>query len=125
MISISASLASAIFSKAYGKEICFDSRVFSIPMDEVCNYFYWRQLDATRNAIQMAGHEYFSHKQLQNKSCNEIQEMLFKEKNINFNDYSTVRKRGFCVINGVVDFKIPIFSKNRNYIEKFVNIKED
>ena len=29
----------------------FDSRAFVLPESEVCNYFLWRQQDATRNAI--------------------------------------------------------------------------
>jgi len=124
MISISASLASAVFSRLYGKNVCFDSRVFSVPQDEVCNYFIWRQVDATRNAIQMAGREYYSHKEMQNKSCNEIQEMLF-QKGINFNDYPVQRKRGWCVVDGVLDFNIPIFSQDRPYIEKHVYCRED
>ena len=73
----------------------------------------------------MAGREYFLHKQMQKKSCNEIQEMLFKEKGVNFNDYSIIRKRGFCVINDILDTNIPIFSKNRDYIEKHVYLRED
>lgn len=125
MISISASLAAAVFSQLYGRNVCFDSRVFSIPHDEVTNYAIWRQVDATRNAIQMAGREYFSHKQLQGKSCNEIQEMLFQEHGVNFNDLPTARKRGFCIVNGEVDLDIPIFSKNREYVDRFVYIRED
>jgi len=125
MISISASLASAIFSRLHGKNICFDSRVFSVPQDDVTNYFLWRQIDATRNAIQMAGREYFSHKDLYQKNCSMIQEMLFQKHGINFDKYPVVRKRGFCVINGVVDLEIPIFSKDRVYVEQHVNIRED
>jgi tRNA(His) guanylyltransferase len=125
MISISASLASSVFSRLYGKNVSFDSRAFSLPQDDVCNYFLWRQIDATRNAIQMAGREHFSPKQLFEKSCNNIQEMLFTEHQINFNDYPIIRKRGFCVIKGEVDDQIPIFSQDRNYIEKWVNVRED
>lgn len=125
MISISASLASSRFSRIYGKDVCFDSRCFSIPQDDVCNYFYWRQLDATRNAIQMAGREYFSHKQLKNKSCNNIQEMLFQNYGVNFNDYPVVRKRGFCIVKKELDLEIPLFNKDRDYIEKWVYIRED
>ena len=125
LISISASLAASIFSRIYGKNVCFDSRCFSIPQDEVCNYFIWRQIDATRNAIQMAGREYFSHKELYKINCNGIQEKLFQEKEINFNDYPTIRKRGFCIIDGEVDFEIPIFTKDRNYIERWVYVRED
>lgn len=72
----------------------FDSRCFNIPKEEVTNYFYWRQLDATRNSIQMVGQAIFSHKELQNKSCNDIQNMLLTEKDINWNDLITYKKRG-------------------------------
>lgn len=124
MISISASLASAVFSRLHGGNVCFDSRVFSVPQDDVANYFIWRQIDATRNAIQMAGREYYSHKELNNKNCNVIQEMLF-QKGINFDKYSVVRKRGFCIVDDKVDLKIPVFTKNHEYIEKFINVRED
>lgn len=125
MISISASIAAATFSQIYGKVVAFDSRVFSIPQDDVVNYFLWRQIDATRNSIQMAGREYFSHKEMHLKNCNMIQEMLFQSHGINFNDYPVIRKRGFCLVNGELDKEIPIFSKDRGYIEKFVNVRED
>jgi tRNA(His) 5'-end guanylyltransferase len=125
MISISASLASAVFSRLHGKNICFDSRVFSVPQDDVTNCFLWRQIDATRNAIQMAGREYFSHKQLFQKSCSQIQEMLFQKEGINFDKYPVVRKRGFCILKGEVDLNIPIFSKDRKYVDDFVYIRED
>jgi tRNA(His) 5'-end guanylyltransferase len=42
----------------------------------------------------MVGQANFSHKELQNKSCDDIQEMLFKEKGINWNNYSSFCKRG-------------------------------
>ena len=124
MISISASLASSVFSQLHGRNICFDSRVFSLPQDEVTNYFIWRQIDATRNSIQMAGREYYSHKELTNKSCSMIQEMLF-QKGINFDKYPTVRKRGFCIVDDQVDLEIPIFTKDREYIEKHILVRED
>lgn len=124
MISISASLAAAEFSKIYGSNVCFDSRCFSMPQDDICNYFIWRQVDATRNAIQMAGREHYSHKELTNASCNEIQELLW-QKGINFNDYPVVRKRGFCIIKNEVDLVIPEFTKDRDYIEKHVFVRED
>jgi len=125
IVSVSASIASAVFSFEVERIACFDSRTFNIPHDEVCNYFIWRQIDATRNAIQMLGQEHFSHKQLYHKSCSEIQEMLFVEKGINFNDLSTIRKRGFCYIDGKLNEEIPIFSKDRKYVEKHVYIRED
>ena len=81
---------------ACAKGAMFDARCFSIPKEEVCNYFLWRQNDCTRNSIQMVARANFSHKQLQNKSCDELQEMLWQEKNINWNDFETVKKRGSC-----------------------------
>ena len=126
------------------KGAMFDARCFNIPKEEVCNLIYWRQLDATRNSIQMVGQANFSHKELQNKSCNMIQEMLFAEKGINWNDYPTYLKRGSCCIkttiqnpnvdikDGVypksiwmIDLDIPIFKGDgRNYIDKLVFIGE-
>ena len=73
----------------------FDCRVWQVPTkEEVCNYLIWREADAVRNSIQSAGQAYFSHTSLQGKNQNEIQEMLFQEKNINWNDYSVAEKRG-------------------------------
>lgn len=76
----------------------FDCRCFNIPKEEVTNLIYWRQLDASRNSIQMVGQANFSHKELQNKSCNDIQNMLMTQKGINWNDLPTYQKRGSCCI---------------------------
>ena len=127
------------YCRAQEKGAMFDARCFSIPKEEVCNYFQWRQNDCTRNSIQMVAQANFSHKQLQNKSCDELQEMLWQEKNINWNDFEIVKKRGSCCTktgrHTVVDMKtgeqkdrlvweidteIPIFTQDRNYIERFV-----
>lgn len=125
--------------KAFLKGAMFDARCFSIPKEEVCNYFIWRQQDATRNSIQMVAQANFSHKQLQNKSCDELQEMLWQEKNINWNDFEIVKKRGSCCTktgkHTVIDMKtgeqkdrlaweidedIPIFTQDREYIERWI-----
>lgn len=74
----------------------FDARCFNIPKEEVTNYFYWRQLDATRNSIEMVGQANFSHKELHKKSCNMIQDMLHEQKGINWNDFTVPEKRGTC-----------------------------
>ncbi|MEE1303252.1 MAG: tRNA(His) guanylyltransferase Thg1 family protein [Bacteroidales bacterium] len=116
----------------------FDARCFNIPEDEVTNCFVWRQQDATRNAIQMLGQCNFSHKELQHKSCNDIQDMLMTQKGINFNDMPVEFKRGVCCVKNrivcepygnrmlvndptggewVLDKNIPIFTQERDYIE--------
>lgn len=113
----------------------FDARVFSIPEKEVCNYFIWRQKDATRNAIRMLGQTHFSHKKLEEKSCDDIQDMLFLEKQINFNDMPVEFKRGVCCYRKetpcierktgykkewVLDKECPIFTQDRNYVEQHI-----
>lgn len=119
----------------------FDSRVFNVPKEDVANYFVWRQQDATRNSIQLAGQSQFSHRELDDKSCNQIQDMLFCEKGINWNDFRTPCKRGTCCVKKVVDVPamnnssmkvqrrkwvvdndIPIFSKNPDYINSLICI---
>ena len=87
-----------IYQKAAEKGAMFDARCFNIPKEEVTNLIYWRQLDASRNSIQMVGQANFSHNELQNKSCNDIQDMLMLQKNINWNDFPTYQKRGSCVV---------------------------
>ena len=87
-----------ILMNARQKGAMFDARVFNIPKEEVANLIYWRQLDATRNSIQMVGQANFSHSELQNKSCNVIQEMLFQKRDINWNDFPTHLKRGSCCV---------------------------
>ncbi len=130
------------YLQALEKGATFDARCFNIPVEEVTNCFIWRQQDATRNAIQMLGQCNFSHKELQNKSCNDIQDMLMTQKGINFNDMPTAFKRGVCCIknhmvcepygnrmlcknvpdgNWFIDTEIPIFTQDRNYIEDILN----
>jgi tRNA(His) 5'-end guanylyltransferase len=122
------------YEKAGSKNVAtFDSRVFVLPKEEVCNYFIWRQQDCVRNSINGLGQVFFSHKELQNKNTDTIQEMLFQEHIINWNDYPTVQKRGFCVFYDTsldnpawcVDKEIPIFTSDRNYINRFVFLDEN
>lgn len=136
-------LAHNVYFKKFNAAM-FDSRVFTIPKEEVCNYFIWRQQDSTCNSIQSVGQANFSHKELHGKSCNNIQDMLMIQKGINWNDYATTLKRGSCCIKvddglteydetgnicgytkrskWIIDNEIPIFSQDRNYIEKLINV---
>lgn len=127
----------SVYCEASRKGAMFDARCFNIPKEEVANLIYWRQLDATRNSIQMVGQANFSHKELQNKSCNQIQDMLMTQKGINWNDLPSYQKRGSCCIKEeycfddsirsrwIVDNDIPIFKgDNRKYIEDLIYIGE-
>lgn len=132
---------------AVDKGAMFDARCFNIPKEEVTNLIYWRQLDASRNSVQMVGQAYFSQKELQDKSCSDIQDMLMT-KGVNWNDFPVYQKRGSCCIknkiviesNGVtadvylrdtsksankwiIDTNIPIFKgEGREYIDKLVYV---
>jgi tRNA(His) 5'-end guanylyltransferase len=105
MASVSASLATAFFNiRRYGRGHItdnlptFDSRVFVIPdRTEVANYFIWRNNDAARNSINMVGQSLFSHKELQGKGCNEVQEMIF-QKGINWSEYDQNLKNGRLIV---------------------------
>lgn len=146
MCSVSAGIATAAFNTEYYDRDSmgvFDSRVWTIPDPvEVANYFIWRQNDATRNAISMAAQAQFSHKSLQRLSSDQLQEKLFSEAGINFNDYPIRHKRGAAVYKekqmrelggleggscrggpqfvertvAVVDKEIPIFSQS-NFLQ--------
>lgn len=121
----------------------FDARVFSIPKEEVCNCLIWRQQDATRNSIEAVGQAFFSQRQLHKKNQSDIQEMLWSQHGVNWNDFPTELKRGSCCIKQciqtpmddprnpgqqiivnrrkwVVDHEIPIFTQDRDYIEKLL-----
>ena len=126
------------YQKALDKGAMFDARCFNIPKEEVANLIYWRQLDATRNSIQMVGQANFSHQELQNKTCNMIQDMLHEQKGINWNDYSTVCKRGTSCFyteveyeDGVrraewfIDENMPILKgDDRNYVDNLILVGE-
>ena len=129
---------------AVNKGAMFDARCFNIPKEEVTNLIYWRQLDASRNSIQMVGQAHFSHKELEGKSCSNIQDMLMEQKGINWNDFRTYEKRGSCCIKRdvevdlspgqgtsyrsewFVDLDIPIFKGDgRAYIDKLIVFDEE
>ena len=152
IVSIAASMATMAFNRAFttlaareGDAVyCekagfaqFDCRAFNLAKEEVANYLYWRQADATRNSIQMVGQANFSHRDLQNKSCSEIQDMLMLQRGINWNNFPVQQKRGSSCIKEyqaedgisrnrwIIDKEIPIFTgDDRSYIEDLIYVGE-
>lgn len=152
--SVSASMATLAFNSFFAENVdktapenevyqfcknkaLFDSRVFNIPKEEVGNCLLWRQRDATRNSILSIAGSFFPLKQMHGLNGKQLQEKLFQDKGINWNDYPTTQKRGSCCIkveyekkdnessevlckrsNWVIDNEIPIFSEDWDYIEK-------
>lgn len=143
MVSVSASMATARFNEAFRKHdpdkelATFDSRAWVLPHDEVTNYFLWRQQDAMKNSISMVAQAHFPHKELQGLDGKQLQDKLFVEKGINWNDLPVWQKRGVCITNQIyfkgearrrkwdVDCDTPIFSQNRDYINQYVYLDKD
>lgn len=151
MLSVSAARAASAMTKqskeVFGKddlEIEFDCRINPYPIDEVVNVFWWRQMDATRNAISMQAHAVASAKECHGKNSKQLQELIFEKSGINFSKLPTEQKRGRCVVKKkettivnvrgvetpierykwVVDTEIPIFHENKSYIEKYLYGKD-
>ena len=70
------------------------------------------------------------------KNNSQVQDMLMLEKGVNWNDLPTWMKRGSCVMQVpgwsetmsspgyFVDNEIPIFTQDRNYINKWLTVEE-
>ena len=103
----------------------FDARAFNLPKDEVVNCIYWRQLDAIRNSIQMCGHTYFSHKELENKSCEDIKQML-EEIGQPWENLSFAYQRGRACYRDenqkwIIDKHMPVLKgEERDYLERLI-----
>lgn len=130
---------SMVYDKAIQNGAMFDARCFNIPKEEVTNLIFWRQVDATRNSIQMVGQANFSHKELQGQTCNDIQNMLLTMKDINWNDLPVDCKRGTAcrkvsktlnaggtpmeVSMWELDYDMPILrGENRAYVDNLIYI---
>jgi len=111
------------YNRAVEQGALFDSRCFNIPISDVCNCILWREKDAERNSINSLGQSMFSHKDLQNKTTSQVQDMLMEKYGINWNNLSTVEKRGTAVIKNdkgewFIDDEMPILTgEGRNYVE--------
>lgn len=117
------------------KGAVFDARAFTLPFEEVTNYFYWRQADAMRNSVETVGRANFSHNQLHKVNTEGIIKMLKLEAGVDYDVLSVPQKRGVCCIKTkmpsftpdghpvmktvwVTDVNIPVFKGDgREYIE--------
>lgn len=101
LCSVSASIMTACFNDRRLERprpsvpATFDARVFTIPdRTEVINYFLWRQRDCVRNSIMSTAQAHFGHKWLHGLNTDQIQDLLWKEAGINWNDQPDGFKRG-------------------------------
>ena len=153
LVSVTASMATAYFNNIFSEQVSkvedskpyldhdtwtiklgmFDSRAFNIPVEDVTNYFIWRQQDAERNSLQDVARMYYSHEELAKVSKAQLQNKLFTEQGVNWNDTPTMYKRGACAymkeVSGKnnkgeeavtkqweLDLEMPIITRNRGYV---------
>ena len=104
LVSVTASMTSSIFNRIMARDgwagdyAVFDARAFVLPKEEVNNYFLWRQQDATKNSILNHAQSLFGQKQIEGINTKKLQEMMLLEKDFNWNNIDTWKKRGACVI---------------------------
>lgn len=142
------------FTKGFQKP--FDEVLMSAMQDTMkylCENIQGCVLGYTQLSMQIVvretkfGQAYFSHKELQHKTCNQIQDMLMTQKEINWNDLPSHQKRGSCCVKNrrivsisadrtetcelrdssesenawVIDKEIPIFKgEGRLYIDELI-----
>ena len=141
IVSVSAKMATAEFNKLFRRYISFlkederipyfdaiienigfDSRCFNLPFDEANNYFIDRQQDAENNSINTLAQQYYTQKELNGIKSNMLQNKLFTEKGVNWNDLPACYKRGYVVLpssdtmTDTVWKDIPIFSKDPSFV---------
>jgi tRNA(His) 5'-end guanylyltransferase len=128
IVSVSASLFTAAFAKAFPspKLAAFDSRVMVIPRRaEVEKYFLWRQLDASANSLNMLASAHYSHAELLGKSTAEKHEMLHA-KGLNWAKQPADFKRGRVARRPEpagpwgIDTDIPVFSRDPGYLNELI-----
>lgn len=105
----------------------FDTRVFNLTKEEVCNCLIWRQQDAIKNSIQGLAQFLFAHKELQGLNSLQLKEKMLNEKDVVWDNIPIAHQRGVCCIKNennewVIDEKIPIFVQDRKYIEDLIYI---
>lgn len=142
MVSVAASMATFAFTKGLSHYACesfdmkkfeivsrkllkgafFDARCFNVPIEEVNNCLLWRQQDATRNSIQALAQSLYSQNELHGINTKQLQDKMFSEKGVNWNDLPVYKKRGSCCVKKdegwEIDLNIPIFSQDTDYVNE-------
>jgi tRNA(His) 5'-end guanylyltransferase len=94
----------------------FDGRTFNLPdTSEVINNLIWRCRDAKRNSKNTFSRQYFSTKQLMNKTSDEMIQMVKEQHNIDWNQlsehikYGTIFKQDGSSLNIDIHHDINLF----------------
>lgn len=151
LVSVSAKMATDKFHRAFDNATCgmddkkcvyvywnamkdnnvgFDSRCFNLPFEEVNNYLIDRQQDAERNSINLLAQQYYSQKELEGIKANELQNKLFTEQGVNWNDLPYYQKRGYLALSKndpmyTESFETPIFSKEPEFVNSRIRFDQE
>ncbi len=151
--SVVASMISVHFNRWYGTALApdyFDTRVFAVPnITEAINSIVWRQNDAVKNSVSAACYyevakvtgKKTARKLMHKLNRKQQQELLFKQTGINWNDYPIKFKRGvgcsrverIVTINGEdcqrsaweVEYELPTFAKEQQYLKDILRVEEE
>ena len=118
------------YHEAIMENIGFDSRCWNLPFEEVNNYLIDRQQDAERNSINLLAQQYYSQKELDGIKSNELQNKLFSEQGVNWNDLPDYQKRGYLALpkndpNLKDLFETPIFSKEPEFVNSLIRFDKE
>jgi tRNA(His) 5'-end guanylyltransferase len=116
-----AALMSVRFSGHYMKLATFDARAFSIPKEEVVNYFVWRAKDWARNSLQMLARQHYTHRDLLGKDQAALHQMLHRV-GINWAELGNFWKNGTWWIRNDTGWSVinairPEYSEIANYLD--------
>lgn len=95
----------------------FDCKAWNVPSyNDVFAWFLYRQNDCIKNSKSQTTQTYYTHKELFKLNTDEQIEKLFKEKNINWNDFSDDKKYGRFIIKVIEEL-------THNNDEKYIRRK--
>jgi tRNA(His) 5'-end guanylyltransferase len=82
----------------------FDCRIYQTPtLHDATVQLLWREIDASRNSVQMLAQSLFPHNQLQGLNTSVLQDKMMLEKGVNWNDLESKYKRGVYVKRFIVE----------------------
>jgi tRNA(His) 5'-end guanylyltransferase len=131
MCSVTSSMATAIFNDMVSNSgepydsmplAYFDARVFNVPVDDVTNYFIWRQEDCSKNSVQSLARFTLGHNECQGLSLDELKNKMLENVDVNWLTLPQHLKFGCAYSNDSKDvmFTIPEFKHLREFVDKHV-----
>jgi tRNA(His) guanylyltransferase len=88
------------FLPGHEKLANFDCRIYQTPtLEDATLQILWREIDASKNSVSMLARNHYSHNEVEYLNTNQLQDKLFLEKGINWNNLETKFKRGSYVMN--------------------------